>query len=393
MTGDEGPRAAPPDGREPTSSGWLGTLKRLSPWGQRRATERLEALVREAVARLDAGVGQLQKRTDEVEETIRTIQRELDELRVERTARVETRLDAVEAAQARIADEVVPAVVERGNLLVDRLAGELEEVASLVERMLLGEPLPVPQPSASGARLARELAEVQPAVLAAFRGPSSEIGHRLQRHLPTLASSPPVLDLGCGRGELLLLLREAGVEARGVEQDPALVEGARRRGLEVLQGEALEVLEAQPTAALGAVTAIHLLEHLEAAVLLRLLKEVHRVLRPGGVFIAECPNPHSLRVGGAFFWQDPTHVRPLLPETLRLYLETSGFEVRGLELLHPFPEEQRLTAVASGPSVAAPEVQALAERLQAVAQRLDDILNGPRDFAIVAGKASGGGTG
>ncbi len=392
MTDDERPRTPTRARRGRSEGGWLRTLKQLSPWGQRRATRRLQASLAEVAARLEADDGRLRERADVVEAAVRSMQNEVAELRDERTARVERRLDMVETAQARLADEVVPAVVERGNVLVDRLSEQIEEVTSLVERMLLDEPLPVPRASAEEALLAGELADVQPALLAAFRGSEREVTHRLQHHLETLASSGPVLDLGCGRGELLLLLREAGVEARGVEHDPALALGARRRGLEILEGDVLAVLRAQPPGAFGAVSAIHLLEHLEARTLLRLLEETRRVLRPGGLLLAECPNPHNLRVGAAFFWQDPTHLRPLLPETLQLYLETSGFSVRSVELLHPFPEEQRFAGRDVAGEGGTPEVTALGERLESLARRLDDVLNGPRDFAVVAVVDHGGGS-
>jgi O-antigen chain-terminating methyltransferase len=191
-----------------------------------------------------------------------------------------------------------------------------------------------------------------------------------------------VLDLGCGRGELLLLLRETGVAASGVEGDPALAAAAGRRGLEVRCGDVLEVVRSLPDGSRGAVTALHLLEHLPPATLLALLAELRRVLRPGGLLVAECPNPGTLRVGANEFWRDPTHLRPLPSETLALFLRASGFEVDGLELLHPFPVEQQLSSATVGGDDAGDGP--LARRLQLLEARLDDLLNGPRDYVLRA---------
>jgi O-antigen chain-terminating methyltransferase len=343
-------------------------------------------------------VAQLEERRDSVEERLATIAAEREALEVtrtevvERTARLEARQDQTEHDTrvasdevGRLRDEVIPAIVERGNVLVDRLADEIEEVASLVERMLLSEPLPAPSADTDH-RLAGALAEIQPRLLAAFRGTEEEIRHRLDHHLPKLREAAPVLDIGCGRGELLLMLREAGVDASGIEADAALVQAARRRGLDVIEGDALDSLRAQPDDSRGAITAIHLFEHFEVDRLQALLAEARRVLRPGGVLLVECPNPHCLRVGASLYWQDPTHLRPLLPESLELYLEAGGFQVLELEYLHPFPAEQRLSSDELSAADLPPELAPLAERFERLAGRLDDLLNGPRDFAITAAK-------
>jgi O-antigen chain-terminating methyltransferase len=284
-------------------------------------------------------------------------------------------------------DKVVPAIVDRNNLLMNRLASNLDETASLVERILRREPLPVPEGGPQADSLSDALREVQPALVEAFRGSEDEIGHRLEWYLSLLRDNDPVLDVGCGRGELLLLLREAGVAGSGVEADPALAQGARRRGLEILEGDAVETLRQQPAGSLGAITAIHLMEHLESSSILDLLGEARRALRPGGLFVAECPNPRNLRVGAAEFWIDPTHRRPLLPETLDVFLTTSGFRVDRVEYLHPFPEEQTFVADRvdlEGSAESSPGVTEVARRVDVLAARLDDLLNGPRDFVIVA---------
>jgi SAM-dependent methyltransferase len=364
---------------------WLKAIFLLTPWGLKRSIKRQQS-----------HADQLAGRADEIEEGIRALQRDLVGLGDDRMSRIEHRLDDLEravselgATAARLRDQVVPAVIDRGNLLVNRLSEEIEEVASLVERSLRREPLPVPDSSDTEDRIAAALAGVQPLLTESFRGSEEEIRHRLDRYLETLRASEPVLDLGCGRGELLLMLREAGVEARGVEQDPALAQAARRRGLAVIEGDAVEYLRSLSADSLGAVTAIHLVEHLGVADLLSLLAEARRVLRPGGTVVLECPNPHNLRVGAALYWLDPTHRRPLLPETLELYCVASGLEVKRTELLHPFPAEQRFAeSEPELPAEAAPGLAELAGRLDRVAARLDELLNGPRDFALVAVKST-----
>jgi O-antigen chain-terminating methyltransferase len=331
-------------------------------------------------------------RLDAAESSLRGQQDELEQLRDARTASLEQRADVEEQRLrdlgrevSRLRDEVVPAIVDRGNALVDRLADELEEVASLTSRLALREPLPVAVAEPLEARLEAGLAEVQSRVLEAFRGDEHEIHHRLDRYLGLLTDAAPVLDLGCGRGELLTLLREAGVDATGVESDRALVAEARRRGLRVEAGDVLAVLEQQPDAGWGAATAIHLLEHLPPPVLLATLQQVRRVLRPAGVMVVECPNPHSLRVGAALYWRDPTHQHPLLPETLELFLSASGFDIVHREALHPFPEEQLLSTPSDGATAQADDAVAqLARRLDRLTHELDELLNGPRDFSIVA---------
>jgi O-antigen chain-terminating methyltransferase len=405
MSGDH--RAAPPrpgleiepeGSREP---GLLASLAKLTPWGLKRQLAALEARLGDMITEIGARVAAAEARLDLVEGATRALQDELQSLRDDRLDRTEKRLDAAERAveevggeAARLRDRVLPASVARTDALVERLAEEIEETSSLVERCLRGEPLPVaPAGAVDEPRLAAALAAVQPQLLASFRGSENEIRNRLDRYLPDLATASPVLDLGCGRGELLLMLQEAGIEATGVEADPALAGAARRRGLRVIEGDVLATLRGQPDGLLGAVTAIHLFEHLEPAGLLDLLAELRRVLRAGGLLIAECPNPHSLRVGAALFWLDPTHRRPLLPETLELFLQSTGFELRRRELLHPFPADQLLAAdetpVREGGD---PGLAVLVERVERLRRRLDELLNGPRDFAVWAVRPGGSAT-
>lgn len=157
-----------------------------------------------------------------------------------------------------------------------------------------------------------------------FRGPEERVRELLEPYVEVLRGHEPVLDLGCGRGELLQLLAEASIEARGVDSDEGMVERSRAKGLAVEQADAVSYLEAQPEEALGAITAIHVIEHLSYDDLQRLLTLARRVLRPGGLFVAETVNPHSVQAFKTF-WVDPTHRAPIFPEVASTLALIHGF--------------------------------------------------------------------
>ncbi len=347
----------------------------------------------------DERVPSAEVRLDRAEQSLSRVQGEVESVRDERLPALENRVDGAEKAGAAVVsaleevrDRRLPAAVRRTDVLIDRLASQLEETASLVDRVAAREPLPIPDASPDEEKLENALADLGPLMLDRLRGSEKEIAHRMEEYLPLLEGRGPVLDLGCGRGELLGLLREQGIEATGVEADPALAGAARRRGLRVVEGDVLEVLLRLGDASTGAVAAIHLLEHLPAGRLLKVLAEVRRVLEPGGVVLAECPNPGSLRVGADEFWSDPTHVRPLPPRLLELFFNASGFEVSEPRFMRAFPEDQLLPAVDDGHSEAGSEVNELARRVEAMRTRLNQLINGPRDYLLVARRPKEEGT-
>lgn len=208
-----------------------------------------------------------------------------------------------------------------------------------------------------------------------FRGSQNEIKSRLQVYLPELtgcgagSALGPVLDVACGRGEWLELLLEQGLRGEGVDSNPAMVEICRARGLVVHQGDAVDFLETQPDGKWGAVTVFHLVEHLTFDRRIRLLDEAFRVLASGGLLILETPNPENLLVAAHNFYMDPTHERPIPPRSLEFFVHARGFvNVRTLRL-HPYPDSYRLPG----------EISPAAEKLNA-------LLFGPQDYAILASK-------
>jgi glycosyltransferase involved in cell wall biosynthesis/2-polyprenyl-3-methyl-5-hydroxy-6-metoxy-1,4-benzoquinol methylase len=159
---------------------------------------------------------------------------------------------------------------------------------------------------------------------AAFRGPEERVRDIQRAYLPLLASQAPVLDVGCGRGEMLDLLTEIGVEASGVDVDAGMVEHARAKGHEVALGDAVAHLRTLAPGTLGAVVSLEVIEHLPYAELLDLLTLAHSRLREDGVLLLETVNPHAVDAMKAF-WLDPTHKHPLFPEVTLELCRLTGF--------------------------------------------------------------------
>jgi O-antigen chain-terminating methyltransferase len=159
---------------------------------------------------------------------------------------------------------------------------------------------------------------------AKLRGSTADVRERQRVYVDDFRDASPVLDVGCGRGEFLGLLREAGVEATGIDADADMVAYARGEGSAVEQADALAYLEAVEAGSLGGIFAAQVVEHLPPAALFRFLELAVQALRPGGVLVAETINPLSPLALRSYF-ADLTHAQPLVPETLSLLARQAGF--------------------------------------------------------------------
>lgn len=177
-----------------------------------------------------------------------------------------------------------------------------------------------------------------------FRGSREEIKRRVQVYLPFVEAiaerhpDMPALDLGCGRGEWLEVLKEADIPAEGVDQDAGMLGGCRELGLSVIQGDALTHLRQQPDDSRISVSLMHIVEHIPFEMLRTIVEEAKRVLVPDGVLIMETPNPENYMVGSCNFYMDPTHRNPLPPLLLAFLPEYYGFEQIKIARLQENPE-------------------------------------------------------
>ncbi len=178
-----------------------------------------------------------------------------------------------------------------------------------------------------------------------YRGEPGAIRASQADYVRYFEGASDVLDLGCGRGEFLDLLREHGIRARGLDGNREMVEICRGRGLEVSEGDALAHLSATPDGSLGGLFAAQVAEHLAPDYLVRLLDVAYHKLRPGSRILLETINPSCWLAFFSSYLRDPTHVRPVHPDTLEYLLLASGFQRIEIAFRSPVPEEQRLQRV------------------------------------------------
>ena len=203
-----------------------------------------------------------------------------------------------------------------------------------------------------------------------YRGSQEQIKSRLCVYIPFvrpligLHENAKAIDLGCGRGEWLELLKEEGFDAQGVDLDEGMLVACRELGLNVHLGEAVGFLKELPEASQVIVSGFHIVEHIPFADLQTLVQEALRVLKPGGLLILETPNPENIVVGSSSFYLDPTHQRPIPPQLLAFLPEYYGYETTKIVRL-----QESLELHSTNPP------------------RLLDVLNGASpDYSIVARK-------
>ncbi len=189
-----------------------------------------------------------------------------------------------------------------------------------------------------------------------FRGSEEYVAENQQRYLKICGGHAPVVDLGCGRGELLGLFQAGGVECAGVDADPDAVAACLEKGLEVEVGDLFGYLSRRENGSLGAILSAHVVEHLPPFRLPELIELAARKLKPGGILALETPNPGCLAIFAGDFYLDPTHQRPVPSKQLSFYMEESGFGGIEIQELNPayelIPELATLReSASSGPFV------------------------------------------
>ena len=205
-----------------------------------------------------------------------------------------------------------------------------------------------------------------------FRGSAEELVGRYRDLADLLAEHSPVIDIGCGRGDLLALLLERGVDAVGIDIDTDLVHEGRRRGLPVEHGDAVTSLRTRPDESIGGLALIQVVEHLTAQELVDVVALCRDKLRRGGKVVVETVNPQSLYVFAHSFYLDPTHEAPVHPAYLQFLFQEAGFAEVAIDWRSPCPPDDLIESPA-GDEAAAANVE-----------RINRLLFAPQDYAVIA---------
>ncbi|HUH62477.1 MAG TPA: methionine biosynthesis protein MetW, partial [Terracidiphilus sp.] len=168
-----------------------------------------------------------------------------------------------------------------------------------------------------------------------FRGSEADIQQRQRIYAERFRGSVGVLDLGCGRGEMLEILRGAGIPARGVDLNEDSIAVCRSKGLDAEKADLFGYLSALPDSSLGGLICCQVVEHLPPERLPELVRLAHAKLRAGALVAIETPNPECLAIFATHFYIDPTHRHPIPPALASFYLEEAGFGRVEIERLSP----------------------------------------------------------
>ena len=204
---------------------------------------------------------------------------------------------------------------------------------------------------------------------ARFGGDEPVIREQSEAFIELFSGRARVLDLGCGRGIFLELLKDRGISGYGIDLDPKMVAQARERGFEAFEQDALAHIESLPAKSIDGVYARHIAEHVLPGDLVAMLRGLRRALQPGSPVVFVTPNVANLSVGAHTFWMDPSHLRPILPDLFKFYLEVEGFRGVGVRTFQP--SDQRLSEEFND------------ARARDNARLLNQTLFGDRDYAVV----------
>ena len=211
-----------------------------------------------------------------------------------------------------------------------------------------------------------------------FRGSEQEVRERQKTYVEFFRQRGPVLDLACGRGEFLSLLRENGIAGRGVDRDADMAARCREQDLEVACGDVFASLEATPDGSLGGIFSAQFIEHLPTADYVRLVELAYRKLRSGGALLLETQNPECLAIYSQSFFVDPTHVRPVPAAQLRFWMGEAGFRELHTHYVSPVaPQLPQLPLLE--PKVGNTGV----ERWNQEAEHFNQVYFGYQDYAVI----------
>lgn len=214
-----------------------------------------------------------------------------------------------------------------------------------------------------------------------FRGSREQIREKFRDYVQHYRTglSGPVLDLGCGRGEFLELLKQEGIAAIGVDSNSAMIQKCREIGLDVHEDDLLSFLKSRAENSLGGIFCSQVVEHLPADYLLKLIESAYARLQPGAPLLLETVNISSAFGFLQVYTKDLTHRTPIHPDTLKFLIEASGFKNAKVLFTSPVPAPAQLKLFPQP----ADETQVVFNQNMT---KLNRLLFDPQEYAVLAFK-------
>lgn len=206
-----------------------------------------------------------------------------------------------------------------------------------------------------------------------YRGEEESISDWQSVYLKYFENRENVLDIGCGRGEFLALLKQKHVHAKGIDLSDEMIGRCREQDLVVEKADMFDYLEKLGDGALDGVFCSQVVEHLSTQQLLRLVQLLNKKVRIGAPVVIETINPGNIVSASNGFYMDLSHIRPVHSATLSFLMEVNGFPLQEIHYLHPETDKEV-------PCLNLPEAAEFNEKMKNVNQ----VLFGARDYGLVA---------
>ncbi|MEK6690226.1 MAG: class I SAM-dependent methyltransferase [Nitrospirota bacterium] len=218
-----------------------------------------------------------------------------------------------------------------------------------------------------------------------YRGTREDVKEKQSIYVDYFKYGGRVLDLGCGRGEFLELLKEKGIDSYGIDTNELTVSLCKEKGLDVMKADGLSHLMSLQDDSLGGVFAAQVVEHLEPGNLIEMVRLSYKKLKVGATFIAETINPLCLTTFSGPFYFNLTHIKPIHPQALVFLMEMAGFRNVEIKYTSPYPEEMKLQQVDFFHNLRKFE-DAFLNIINNNINRLNELLYGYQEYAVICRK-------
>lgn len=201
-----------------------------------------------------------------------------------------------------------------------------------------------------------------------FRGSEEEIKNRQRKYLKYFENCNNVVDIGCGRGEFLSLLKENGINATGIDLYSHNIKECDEKGLNVAVGDGIDYINGLVDESVDGIFCAQVVEHISSENLVNFVDTAYKKLKKGSALIMETLNPECLMTFAQSFYLDPTHKFPVHPKTLSFFASEAGFSDVKVEYFTPSEEKLSFNITDSS------------------TQRLNELIFGNREYAVIARK-------